>query len=57
MQKYGVENFEAKIIEKCEQSQLDEKERYWISQFNSTDKNIGYNITDGGQHNVALKGE
>lgn len=57
IQKYGVENFEAKIIEKCEQSQLDEKERYWISQFNSTDKNIGYNITDGGQHNVALKGE
>lgn len=48
--KYGIENFEFKIIEKCPRNQLDEREKYWISHFNSY--NEGYNMTEGGQGNA-----
>jgi group I intron endonuclease len=48
MQKYGIDNFEARVLEECERSKLDEKEKYWISHFNSNNKEIGYNLTEGG---------
>lgn len=57
MQKYGIENFTITILEQCSKEELDEKEQYWIYLLNSNDKNIGYNITNGGQKNFALKGE
>ena len=37
--------------------ELNNKEQYWIKMFNATDKQIGYNLTEGGQNNFALKGE
>lgn len=43
---YGKENFEFSIIEECLSSQLDERERYWISVFDSF--NNGYNQSTGG---------
>jgi group I intron endonuclease len=47
--KYGKHNFEKIIIERCLNNQhLNEREKYWISFYNSKDKNIGYNIADGG---------
>jgi len=47
--KYGTENFIKEIIEECEsKEQLDERERYWINFYVSTDRNIGYNIALGG---------
>lgn len=46
--KYGVENFSFDILEECSEEELDDKEKYYISLFNSTNKNIGYNITFGG---------
>lgn len=44
--KYGFENFEFEILEECSNEQLDEKERFWISYFNTLKD--GYNQTFGG---------
>lgn len=48
--KYGKKNFIKEILEnKIEDKKiLEEKEIFWIKYFNSTDKNIGYNIARGG---------
>ena len=46
--KYGIENFEVRILEYCETELLDEREKYWIKYFD-TFKN-GYNSTEGGQN-------
>lgn len=45
--KYGKENFEVSVIEKVPREQLNEREKYWISFYNSTE--TGYNILSGGQ--------
>ena len=57
MQKYGIECFTITILEECSKEELNNKEQYWIKMFNATDKQIGYNLTEGGQNNFALKGE
>jgi group I intron endonuclease len=47
--KYGVENFTKEIIDTCcTNEELCQKEIYWISYYNSSDLNIGYNISNGG---------
>ena len=46
--KYGVENFKKEIIEVCVEESVNEREKFWIQSFNSTDLEIGYNISDGG---------
>lgn len=61
IKKYGKDNFQKEILDICSFSMkedlsnlheiinwLDEKERFWIKKINSQDKNIGYNIADGG---------
>ena len=49
IEKYGKENFEKEILEECSSKEhLDLAEIYWISYYNSTDRNIGYNIAIGG---------
>lgn len=48
MHKYGIENFSLVVIEECGVSLLDEKEKYYINCFNTTNKHIGYNIVVGG---------
>ena len=47
LRKYGVEQFDFSVIEKVEDEELDERERYWIEQENSFYN--GYNETFGGQ--------
>ena len=47
IRKYGIENFSFEVIEECEINQLDEREIYWITFYNSY-KN-GYNQTSGGE--------
>ena len=47
IQKYGVENFQWEIIEKCKKKDLDERESYWIEYYDSYNK--GYNCTKGGE--------
>ena len=48
MRLYGLNNFSFEIIEECLVSELDEKEKYWISYYDSF--NNGYNRTEGGQN-------
>lgn len=48
--KYGEENFLPSILEECDNSILDEKEKYWIDFYNSNQD--GYNSTIGGQNNI-----
>ena len=48
MRLYGLDNFSFEIIEECLVSELDEKEKYWISYYDSF--NNGYNRTEGGQN-------
>lgn len=49
IKKYGWDNFQISILEYCEsRDQLNEKERYWIKYYNSTNPNCGYNIDAGG---------
>jgi len=48
-EKYGRENFIKEIIDETDNYEsLSEKEIYWISFYNSTDRKIGYNISKGG---------
>lgn len=44
--KYGIENFSFNILEECQREELNEKEIYWIAQYDSY--NNGYNQTPGG---------
>ena len=44
IRKYGEENFSWRVLEECDISELDEKECYYIKQYNSLSPN-GYNIS------------
>lgn len=48
IRKYGKEHFYYEILEECDASQLDEREKEYIKQYNSISPN-GYNILSGGQ--------
>lgn len=47
--KYGKEKFKIELIEEVPKENLDEREIYWISFYNSTDKTKGYNLIKGGR--------
>lgn len=50
MNKYGKENFIFEEIDFANsQEELNNKEIFWISYYNSTDKTIGYNLDSGGK--------
>lgn len=49
LRKYGINNFFFEIIELCDKTKLDERERYWIEYYHSYDRKIGYNESKGGQ--------
>lgn len=49
IKKYGKENFTREILEYCtSDKELNKKEKYWITFFNSTNENVGYNLQEGG---------
>ena len=48
IKKYGKQYFIREVLEECDNSIVDAREKHWISLLKSTDRNIGYNITDGG---------
>lgn len=54
MRKYGIDNFNYLILEDNidEMEKLDEKEKYYIQKYNTTNKENGYNICEGGQGGV-----
>lgn len=50
IRKHGWDNFEWEIIDKAnDNDELCEKEIYWINFYNSTNNNLGYNLTGGGE--------
>lgn len=49
--KYGEDNFSHIILEECDESCLDEREKYYINLYNSFNSDAGYNLTDGGGRN------
>ena len=50
IEKYGKENFSKEILERdiTDKAMLYNREIFWIAEYSSTDKSIGYNLTDGG---------
>lgn len=50
IRKYGKENFKIEQIDKAYSiKELKSKEKYWIAKYQSNNRNIGYNLTDGGE--------
>lgn len=47
--KYGADCFDFYILELCDIAQIDEKERYYINFYHTSDRSYGYNMTFGGQ--------
>jgi len=45
MQEYGIENFAFELLEECNIDELDKKEKYFISLYNSN--SLGYNGNKG----------
>jgi group I intron endonuclease len=57
IRKYGIDNFNAKIIDYAfNEEGLYQKELYWINFYDSTNSSKGYNISLGGK-NPRLKGD
>lgn len=50
IKKYTPLYFVVETVEQCDDSLLNEREVYWISSYNSTDRNFGYNIQRGGSN-------
>ena len=51
--KYGIENFIIEEVDSAETiEELNEKEIYWINYYNSTNKEIGYNLMPGGKSGI-----
>lgn len=50
--KYGKNNFEFSILEKCEEEVIDEREQYYIELYNTFYS--GYNATKGGKNGVKI---
>lgn len=49
IKRYGNDNFETHIISFHDSAdELDEAEKYWIKKYNSQNREIGYNISEGG---------
>lgn len=55
IRKYGLENFKFEIIEECNIDKLNEKEKYWIAYYDSTNPLKGYNNTNGGEGGGSYK--
>ena len=58
IKKYGVENFVKEYIDEAfSQEELDKKETFWIKELSAQDKEIGYNIADGGWNYFTMTDE
>ena len=48
IRKYGADNFYIELLEECPIEQLNEREKYYIKKYKSTNNKFGYNISIGG---------
>ena len=48
IRKYGEDKFYVELLEECTAEELNDREKYWIAFFNSTDNKFGYNMSIGG---------
>lgn len=55
MRKYGIDNFYMQLVEECNDDIINEREKFWIKEYNSY-KN-GYNETEGGDGRVQISRE
>ena len=50
LEKYGRDSFTCEMLEACNSfEELNEREKYYISLYDSMNKTLGYNLTEGGQ--------
>lgn len=47
--KYGIENFDFYVLEECDTSEMNDREIYWISYYQTNNKEYGYNLSRGGE--------
>ena len=55
MRKYGVDCFIFTVLESCSKELLNERETYYIRIYNTSSKEHGYNLNDGGAQPVNYK--
>lgn len=48
LQKLGTDCFTFTVLEECPSNLLNEREKYWIAFYDTTDPEKGYNLTPGG---------
>lgn len=49
------DEFDFQIIEECEPSRCNEREIYWISEYNTMNSEYGYNLCEGGKTTTGYK--
>lgn len=55
IKKYGILNFKKEILDHCDSLEdLNEKEKFWIDQYQSFKREIGYNLTLGGDGGLTV---
>lgn len=52
--KYGEQNFHFYIIELCDKNKLNELEIFYIKKYNSTNRDLGYNLEFGGTNKTEI---
>jgi group I intron endonuclease len=55
IRKYGEEHFYVELLEECLVTELNDREKYWIKFFNSTNYKCGYNMSIGGNATYVKK--
>lgn len=53
--KYGENNFEFYVLERCSSNELNKREIYWIKKFNTCHNQNHYNMNEGGASNFGYK--
>ena len=51
----GIENFSFEIIEECSKESLNEREKYWINEYNTIENGYNMNIIDNLQYKINWK--
>jgi len=49
--KFSIDNFVFEVIEDCDETNIDNRERYWMDFYDSCNRSKGYNLVYGGNSN------